>query len=424
MGEIEDAVDEIYRLLGGKVSRDEIEKSLRALLDMKVNLRAARDSVINKYGGSPRMSAGRYKMIEELTPMDSHVNLRAKVLSINSKEYESDGAVRTMYYGRLGDESGVIPFTAWSLSTALRKGDCVDIKNAYVKEWQGNPKVVIGQNSEITLLPPDSVRVKSVVRPAKVSELHPGMGLVEVVGKVLSVSMREVNTGGETKLLYSGIFADDTGEIPFSSWGREVKEGAVLRISGAYVTTFRGMPQLVFDNRADISEENIDMDVAQAPVSMESLEGKGGYNVLLEGVVIDIKPGSGLIYRCPECNRVVEGTTCPIHGRVTPVPDLRIKAIVDDGTGATMCVFGREQTEAILGMSVEDALKLVQENMGIATVVEELIEEKLIARPIRVRGNVSSDEKYGLRMYVKSFEFPDVEGIAKNAQKILEDIGW
>ncbi len=423
MSKFEDAVNEIQQAVGESVSRRDIENALRQFVQMGVPLNTAKVSVIRKFGGTAT-AVGESKKVAEIMPGDSRLNLRVKVLSINPKDYESDGMTRTMYYGTIGDESGVIPFTAWQLDTVLRKGDCVEIKNAYTNEWQGRTKVVIGQNTKIKLLPPDSVKVKNRVRQVKVVDMEPGMGFVEIVAKILNVSRRDVNVGGEQKTVYSGILADDTGEIPFSAWGVEVNKDSVLRISGGYVSTFRGMPQFVFDSKAEIEPMDVKIEVKEVPVSIETIEGRGGYNVLLEGVVIEIKDGSGLIYRCPECRRVIEGTNCPVHGRVTPLPDLRIKAVVDDGTGAVMCMFNREQTEQILGMSTDEAVKLVQENMGITSVIEEALEDKLVARPIRVRGNVSSDDKYGLRMFVNDFEIPKIEEIAKNAQKILDELGW
>jgi replication factor A1 len=137
-----------------------------------------------------------------------------------------------------------------------------------------------------------------------------------------------------------------------------------------------------------------------------------------------VKDRSGLIYRCPECGRVLSSTICPEHGRVTPKTDLRIKAVLDDGTGGMVCIFDRAQTERILGFGIDEALKKIQENFGNAGVIKDIIEEKIIAVPLRVRGNVISKEKYGLTMLVKDFEILDVKEIAKKAEKMLEDMGW
>jgi len=46
---------------------------------------------------------------------------------------------------------------------------------------------------------------------------------------------------------------------------------------------------------------------------------------------VDVQSGSGLIKRCPECNRALVKGACGEHGKVEGVYDLRIKAVLDDG---------------------------------------------------------------------------------------------
>ena len=425
MDEFENSIEEIFTALHGKMDREWIKKELRRWIAIYgLPLTEAKRGIISKYGGDVSSISGSLRKINELRPGEGRVNLRAKVISINSKERNVEGARKIMHYGILGDETGTIPFTAWTLDVELRKGDCVEIKNAYTREWQGHVKLVIGNNTKVSLLPPNSVEVKMEVKPAKIVELHPRMGLVEVVGKILHVEKRNVEVDGVLRDIYSGIIGDETGEIPFTSWDIEVHNNEVLKIKGAYVSTFLGMPQLVFDSRATVEKLDKEIEVKEIPVHIESLEGRGGFNVLIEGVVIDIKKGSGLIYRCPECGRVLTSSICPVHGKVTPEPDLRIKAVIDDGTGAVMAIFNREQTEKILDMNLNEAIDKVRENLGNPSVITEMVEEKMIARPMQLRGNVMNDEKYGLRMLVKEFEFLNLEYIAQKAEKMLEEMGW
>ncbi len=425
MDEFERAVEDIFNALGGKMDREWIKKELRSWIAVYgLPISEAKRGIISKYGGDISSISEVFRKIEDLRPGEGRVNLKAKVISINSKEREVEGMRKIMYYGILGDETGTIPFTAWTLDVKLRKGDCVEIKNAYTREWQGHVKLVMGNNTKVSLLPPNSVEVKMEVRPAKIVELHPKMGLVEVVGKVLHVEKREVEVDGVAREVYSGILGDETGEIPFSSWDIEVKKGDTIKISGGYISTFLGMPQLVFDSRATVERVEREVEVKEIPIQIESLEGRGGFNVLIEGVVIDIKSGSGLIYRCPECGRVLRSSVCPVHGKVTPEPDLRIKAIVDDGTGAVVAIFNREQTEKILNMSLDEVIDKVRENLGNPSIVQEMVENKMIARPMQLRGNVMYDEKYGLRMLVKEYQFLNLEYIAQKAEKMLEEMGW
>ncbi len=425
MDEFERHVEDIYNALDGRIDRETIAKELRGwLFNMKVSAYEAKRSIVSKFGGDVNKLSSAEKKVADLGPDEHRVDIKLRILSVNPKEYEVDGVKKIMYYGIAGDETGTIPFTAWRSDVNLRRGDSIDVRNAYTREWQGKPQLVFGANTRISLLKDYVVQVKSTIRPAKVVELRPNMGLVEVVVKVLESSPREVEVNGEMRRIYEGIVGDETGKIPFTAWDVEVPEGKTLRISGAYVRTFRGMPQLVFDTRAVVEESEVHLDVKEIPVSIESLEGRGGYNVLVEGIIIDVKDKSGLIYRCPECGRLLTSTVCPEHGRVTPKPDLRIKAVLDDGTGGMICIFDRAQTERILGFGLDEAIKKVQENLGNPGVIRDIVEDKLIAQPIRLRGNVISKEKYGLTMLVHDFQFLDVEDVAKEAERMMEELGW
>ncbi len=422
MSDFDNYVEDIYTALGGIVDRETIARELKKLLDMKVPITEARNTVITRFGGNP-MGMPVDKKVAEIVGNERSVNMRLKILSVNSREYEGKDGRRIMYYGIVGDETGTIPFTAWRADIAFQKGDSIEVRNAYAREWQGKPQLVFGNNTRIQLLSED-IKVKSTVREAKVVELKPNMGLVDVRVKVVESTKKEVEVGGNKREISEGIVGDETGKIPFTAWDMDIHQGDILHISGAYVRPFRGLPQLVFDNRALVEKLDEDIEVNEIPVPIENLEGRGGYNVLVEGIVIDVKDRSGLIYRCPECGRVLSSTICPEHGRVTPKPDLRIKAVLDDGTGGMVCIFDRAQTEKILGFGIDEALKKIQENFGNAGVIKDIIEEKLIAMPLRVRGNVISKEKYGLTMLVKDFEILDVKEIAKKAEKMLEEMGW
>ncbi len=158
-----------------------------------------------------------------------------------------------------------------------------------------------------------------------------------------------------------------------------------------------------------------DIELAKANKrAIEDIERAGGAaDVTVIGTVVDIKKGSGLIFRCPECNRVVQKGICQVHGKVAQVPDLRIKAVVDDGTAALTAVMRKDVTELLTGMTLKSGMEEVRETMN-PDIVGQRIEEKLLAKPIEVRGNVTSDD-YGLMMIVTEarLTIPDVKSEAE-----------
>jgi replication factor A1 len=114
----------------------------------------------------------------------------------------------------------------------------------------------------------------------------------------------------------------------------------------------------------------------------------------------------------------VQNGACRIHGEVDSVPDLRIKAIVDDGTGALTAVFGREVTERILGKTLDQCLEEVRKMKVVSyDGPGKALADLLVARPVEARGNVTSDE-FGLMLIGAELAMPEA-AIEDEARKML-----
>jgi replication factor A1 len=249
-----------------------------------------------------------------------------------------------------------------------------------------------------------------------VKDLKEGVGNVSLKARILSVETRNVKVQGEDKQVFSGVMADSTGKVQFSAWHDfGLSEGDVIRIKGGYVKSWRGIPQFSFDERADITV----LDEAEMPslkelsqrqvYPIEELMERGGaIDVDVDGVIIDIKSGSGLIFRCPECKRVVQKGICRIHGEVEGKPDLRIKAVLDDGTGALTAVIGNEITEKLLGKDVAQCQKEAKEAMDTSVIGDEL-RTTFLATPMRIAGDATVDE-FGIML------------ISRDARRIEKDV--
>lgn len=430
-------VSEISRVLGNKVSEEQIEKELDTYLNLyRVSLETAKRSVVRKLGGDPNaLNKGVQKRLSELTGAEQSVDLLIKVLSANRKDIEQNGEVRTLIYGLFADETGTIPYTAWDADRfQLERGQVLLVRNAYTKEWNGKPQLNLGTRATIESQPAESVKLPEgmdvpVYGPttAKVAELAEGMNSVTVTAKILMVETRKIESQEGAKTVYSGILADETGRVQFSAWHDfGLNKDEVVQIRGAYVRSWRGIPQLNFGERADVSRVKshfpADLDLSKPKTrGIEELEMVGGaYDVVVTGVVVDVKKGSGLIQRCPQCNRLVQNKLCRLHGKVDGQYDLRIKAVVDDGAGAITAVLNKEITEALVGITLDQAIKEAREAMD-PEVVKDKVEDRLLAKPIEVRGNVISDD-YGLMMIVSDAKIsvPEVRGEAADLLAELE----
>ena len=434
-------VHDITRALGGKVSEQEIEKELSNYINVyRVSLDTAKRSIVKKHGGNPaHLSLGIQKTIRELVPGENSVNLLARFVSVNEKTIDSENGPRTILYGILGDATATVPFTAWEpLPLEPARGDVVRIANAYTKEYRGQVQVNLGTRTVVTkespdLLPPAPPGVagpspaSAKATPAKIVDMREGSSNIAFTARVLSVEAREVDVDGGKKTVYSGVLADETAKSQFSAWKDfALAEADVLRVEGAYVKSWRGIPQISFDERALVKKlEDKDLppmeELARSPrMWIEDLgERGGGVDVTVRGILIDLKEGSGLIYRCPECKRVLRKGVCRIHGEVSGFPDLRVKAVLDDGSGALTAVFGKELTEGLLDKTVEECIAEAKEAMS-QEVIRDRLADLLVAQPIEARGNVTSDD-YGLMMIVDQAKILKVD-VQEEARAMLEEL--
>lgn len=426
-------VEEIARALGGKLSEEEIAEELRKYVEVyRLSLPTAKRTIVKKHGGDASAFGTSFqRKLAELRPNEPVVDFVAKVLSVNTKEVQAKGEKKTIIYGYLGDETTTLPYTVWDTENiSLEKGDVISVKGAYTREYQGRVQVNFGNRVSIKKEDPATMSDVQIAqgppRAVAIGELREAMGFVEVKGRILSIEQRDVAVQGETKKVYTGVLADETGKVQFTAWADfGLKQGEVVRIAKATVKAWRGIPQLSFDDRAEVTK------VKEKFPSAEELErhgirmiseiaSRGGaLDATIRGVLLEVREGSGLIMRCPECRRALQKGVCKVHGRVDGYPDLRVKAVLDDGTGAVSVVIGRELTERLLGTTLDDAVRQAREKMDYE-IVRTMMDEKLTLRVATITGPVTADP-YGLSMIAKDAELstPDVK---EEAERLLVEL--
>ena len=427
-------VQEIARALGDKLSEEQIVEELRKCVDeYRLSIPMAKRTIVKRHGGDvSALSSGYLRKLAEIRPNEPVVDFVAKILSTNTKEITAKGEKKTIMFGFLGDETTSLPWTAWETEGLdLQKGDVVSVRGAYSREYQGRVQINFGNRVSIKKEDPTTItEVQIAQSPPKIvtiGDLREGMGYVEVKGRILSLEPREVTVQGQVKNIFSGVVADETGKVQFTAWSDfKLKQGEVVRISKATVRSWRGIPQLSFDERAELTK------IKEKFPSVEELQktgrrmisevaGKGGASdALIEGIVIEVRDGSGLIVRCPDCKRALQKGTCKVHGRVEGYPDLRIKAILDDGSGAVSVFIGRELTEKLMDTTLDECMSKAKEAMNF-DVVKDMIEEKLTLKVLSTMGNVTADS-FGLSMIVKEAELAKHE-VRPEAEKLLVELG-
>jgi len=175
-----------------------------------------------------------------------------------------------------------------------------------------------------------------------------------------------------------GLLGDETGTIKFTKWSKsdlpELEEGQVYRLRNVVTDEYQGRYSVKLNRTTTIEAVDEDIEV-------------GDDDVEVEGALVDIQSGSGLIKRCPEegCTRVLQNGRCSEHGEVEGEFDLRIKGVLDDGNDVHEVIFDQEATEDVAGINLEEAQEMAMDALDTSVVADE-IREKTLGYYYRVTG--------------------------------------
>lgn len=432
--ELTPTIERIAGVLEGKVDENKIVEELDTYLNVyKVSLEAAERGILRKYGADATFVSAESlsKKISDLDGSEQNVDIMARVVFAEEREINTRNGPKNIISGILGDDTGTVPFTSWESSRfQLEKGVTYLFKNLYAKTWNEKVQLNMGNRAEVerrddvNLGMPE--RTISYSSEAKIAELREGMSSVTITAKILNVEPKEIVSRGESKTLYTGIMADESGKVEFSAWEDfELKDDEVIQVKNAYVRAWRGIPQLNFGDRSEVSRVDDDFggatDLDESPVKSigELVDIGGGLDVTVVGNMVDIRSGSGLIKRCPECNRSVFNDECSAHGRVEATPDLRLKAVIDDGSGAVNAIINREITEALTGITLDMAQELARNSMD-SEIVSRQMEDLCIGRWVEARGNAISDE-YGMMLICREADWHELD-VKAGAEALLKEM--
>jgi len=253
----------------------------------------------------------------------------------------------------------------------------------------------------------------------KVVDIEPGDRGLEVEARVIDRVERTVEVRGEERDIVSGALADETGIISFTSWRDfPFDEGDAVRITDTSAGEFRDETQVNVNEYSDV-EELTETDLPEVgeltqakDVSVAQV--RSTYRPRIATSIIDVQDRSGLIMRCPVegCSRVTESNECREHGPVEPEPDLRIKAVLDDGTGSIQAVFNREVTEQLTRITLDDAKDMARDAMDRSVVQREM--EKQVGKMVVAEGRVIGD------MFVADEVEPAETDPEEEAREVME----
>ncbi|MCQ1534573.1 Single-stranded DNA binding protein [Methanosarcina sp. KYL-1] len=428
-------LEELTRALGD-LEKSGIRAEFEKLLAFRVPPEVAKESILRKFGGKQRVLK-----VKDLSANLKGFEITGRVLDIGEKAIRpQEGAPQDrpsrLYTGVLADETGSVMFSSWKV-LHCSVGDAINVRNAYTRLWQNRVKLSIGEQSTVSKvpdsgLPPISEISKSPTK--KLLEVGAADFSVGTIACVLQLSHREVMVRGKQSRVISGVLADETGRLPFTAWTElpGVDIGSIVRIEEAQVRMFRGMPSVNILSGTKVSPvggeeakklaftfDSVRKD--PSPLKIEDIAARDGmFDIAAAGNVVSVRPGSGIISRCPECGRAVQKGSCRVHGKVEGIRDMRIKAVLDDGTGTMSVMFSRELAEIIYGKTLEEAEELMFSDISKDAVYEDL-RRILTGRYLAVRGNSSLNE-YGISFVAESAWVPE-DDLAVRVVELLHRLG-
>jgi len=201
----------------------------------------------------------------------------------------------------------------------------------------------------------------------------------------------------------AGLLGDESGTVAFKKWTKanlsQVEEGKSYLFKNVATSLWQGRFSVNLNKTSEITQ--IDEDIEVGKIVTE-----------FTGAIVDVQSGSGLIKRCPECNRALVKGACGEHGKIEGLYDLRIKAVLDDGEKVQDILMNREITEAFTGITLEKAKEMATEALD-QGVVLDVIKSKLVGRYYVVAG-----KKLDRFILVDSIKL-DVKPIEEDIARIL-----
>ncbi|MEA3323814.1 MAG: hypothetical protein U9Q37_01575, partial [Euryarchaeota archaeon] len=308
--------------------------------------------------------------IDSINESDKWVNLHAKVVELWDSEHESIDQV-----GLIGDETGTIKFVKWAKSElpALVEGESYSFENLTTDEFEERFSVKFNKNSSIKELDEDIETPDREAQLVEIDSITESNKWINLHAKVVQLWDSEHESIDQV-----GLIGDETGTIKFVKWAKSelpsLVEGKSYSFENLTTDEFEERFSVKFNKNSSIKELDEDIEV-------------GFSTTEFTGAMVHIQDGSGLIRRCPMCNRALMKGTCMEHGNVDGIHDLRIKAVLDNGIMVQEALFNREITESISGITLEEAKEMAVDALD-QSVVQDEMKKRLLCRYYTMSGSI------------------------------------
>lgn len=192
----------------------------------------------------------------------------------------------------------------------------------------------------------------------------------------LRVKLTDIWDSDHETIQQTGLLGDETGKIKFTLWSSaglpDMELNKVYSIDSVVTKVWNDRVSINMNKASKITEIEDEIEV-------------GHTDVEFTGVLVAIKPNSGLIKRCTECNRALKSGTCSEHGANEGTYDLRIMGVLDDGRETKDILLGKELSESIWGHTMDEAMQMATSSLDAGVVLDDMM-NTLVGKYYKVEG--------------------------------------
>ena len=365
LSEVTERISRKLEAKGAQPDRQKIESRLHRLVEeFGVNIAEAERTVTGDLAREYNLTgvgsnSTELRPISEIVPGE-WVTIEGKIVALTPSLAPSIAQT-----GIVADSSGAMRFVTWTRANApaMEYGRWYRIESAVVDEYKGAPNLKIHSGTTISRMEKDVPLLPSIT---PITELKSGVGSVRA--KV--IQDWEVS---HDRMLQTGLLGDESGTIKFVIW-KEDGDGPSQGADPAAPEEPLGKEKLSLDTVYNIFYATIDEYNGRLSLSLNTAmyisdEGDievGRNETEIQGALVHVAPGSGLIKRCPVegCNRTLSRQNyCPVH-EIQPNfrYDLRLKAVLDNGVRARNVLMQRDVVEKLVGITLDEAIGIAESN--------------------------------------------------------------